>query len=109
MIKNIKQILKLSVFVSLIFSFIYFCFSLGHFYCNQIYHLQEFYNQISAYSSIFKFTFVILATYLAIEQLSISHASYNKTVQQLHFTQNDISNSRLNSIKKETIDHVFIT
>jgi hypothetical protein len=105
MISFIKWLIKFSVVISIFFSITFLCYSLGQFYCEHIYNLNNLFFKLSIYSSIYKFSFVILATYLTIEQLSISQGSYFKTVQQLHFTQEDILVSRKNAIKKETIDH----
>jgi hypothetical protein len=54
---------------------------------------------------LYKFTFIVFAAFLTLEQLKIAQNNYQKTLEQLIFTQKDINNKKDTETTKETLLH----
>lgn len=109
--KFVKTLLKLLKYISISLGFvslIFFLFSL--YFLPQIDDSVSFvntvnsiYNVISTYSGLYKFTFVVCAFWVTLNQLEISFNNYKTTLNQVKFIQEDILDRRKKDTTNETL------
>lgn len=98
----------LVVFVVLTFSFILFSFcTLLTFDTSVSFEqsVQNIYKALATYSELYKFTFIICAFWVTLQQLEVSQNNYNKTSEQVKFIQEDIFNKRNKEDKSEVLKY----
>ena len=103
--KILENILKISVFILLIISSIYFLLSVFNFLEQGNLNFEEFYSSISEYSGIHKFMFLVLAGYLGLRRLKLSYENHQKTLDQLKLTENEIFRKRETDTNSKTLEH----
>jgi hypothetical protein len=106
MMNILQKIIQIGVYILLLVSASCLVFAVYDF-CNthSLFSIPQFYFDIAQYSGLYKFTFIVLAAYLALEQLKVAQENYKKSLEQLKFTQDDILSKRENEIKNDTLNH----
>lgn len=107
--KNLIKLLKyLSIlFFSLSFFFLVFSFFFLLSYDNSVGFkdsINNIYFALSKFNEIYKFTFVVCAFWATLRQLELSKSSYEKTLKQIQFVENDILDKRNKDIINETLN-----
>jgi hypothetical protein len=70
---------------------------------NFINSVDNIYKALATYSGLYKFTFIVCAFGVTLQQLEISFGNYNTTLKQVKFVQDDIIERRKKDITNETL------
>lgn len=70
---------------------------------NFVQSVENIYKALSTHSGLYKFTFVVCAFGVTLQQLEISFDNYNTTLGQVKFVQDDILDKRKKEITNETL------
>jgi hypothetical protein len=65
--------------------------------------VNNIYEALSTYSELYKFTFIVCAFWVTLQQLNISQSNYDTTLQQVKFVQDDILDKRKKDIQTDTL------
>lgn len=104
MFKFLQKIIAAIVYASLIASLTFIVLSLiSLHYSKETLTLSSFYSAMTKYSGLYKFTFIVLAANIAIEQLKLSQENYKKTLNQLKLTEDDIFVKKDKEIRDNTL------
>jgi len=89
--KIFQFLTTLAVWVSLACSITFFVHSSLPLFNSKVQiSFSTIYSIVHEYSGLYKFTFIVIAAYLGLKQLELSQKNYQKTLDQLKFTQDDI-------------------